>query len=407
MGSRVEISIPSTSTSSTDPPYTLYNITLRLPVRSFTVSKRYSDFHSLHESLTKNVGSPPPTSLPSKSWFSKTTSNAHLAETRREGLEAYLKAINKSSDSRWRNDPAWRSFLNLPSSSFSSTADRAHGALTGPGGFGGGITDPTLWLDTHRDLKAQLHQARLQLTSRDQAETAQKQHEASANAKSALVKSGGLITALEDGLKAISESSNSGSWGAKTLGDGEIRRRKDLVASARQEKEGLENLMSAMIAKTKLDHTIASVADKSSLLNESSNSKRAGRGGRVLGKETSETRELDNQGVLQLQKQKMQEQDLDVQELTKIVMRQKELSIKINEELVVQNEMLTMVDEDVDRYVLSFDLEVLISDTDPGCKERSTSRANGPTRYHDGAELRLPRSSFISIHIFYYYSSKI
>ncbi|KAK5243066.1 hypothetical protein LTR40_012589, partial [Exophiala xenobiotica] len=65
--------------------------------------------------------------------------------------------------------------------------------------------------------------------------------------------------------------------------------------------------------------------------------------------ETAETRELDNQGVLQLQKQKMADQDLDVDELRKIVQRQKELGIAINQELEVQNEMLRMVDEDVDR----------------------------------------------------------
>ena len=55
------------------------------------------------------------------------------------------------------------------------------------------------------------------------------------------------------------------------------------------------------------------------------------------------------EGVLQLQKQRMEEQDLDVEELRKIVARQKELGVQINEELEIQNEMLKMVDEDVDR----------------------------------------------------------
>lgn len=358
MGSRVEISIPSATISSTTPPYTLYNITCRLPVRSYSVAKRYSDFTSLNESLTQQVGAAPPASLPSKTWFSKTISNPDLTETRRQGLETYLRTINTGTDSRWRNTAAWRSFLNLPSSALNSTADKAHGVLTGPGGFGAPISDPTLWLDTHRDLKAQLHEARLQLTSRDQAETTQKQHEASAKAKSALVKSGSLLVALEQGLKAISEGSNgSGGWGSKPLGNGEIRRRKDLLSAARQEKDGLDSLLNAMATKTKLDNALASVADKSSLLNTSDSSTasrsqstaRGPRSGRVLGKETAETRELDNQGILQLQKQKMQDQDLDVEELRKIVMRQKELGIQINEELEVQNEMLQRTDEDVDR----------------------------------------------------------
>lgn len=77
-------------------------------------------------------------------------------------------------------------------------------------------------------------------------------------------------------------------------------------------------------------------------------------GGRVLGApvpETDRTRELDNEGVLQLQKQMMNEQDQDVEQLSKGVARLKELGWAINGELEVQNSMLKLVDEDTDRYV--------------------------------------------------------
>ncbi|KAK5243597.1 hypothetical protein LTR40_012463, partial [Exophiala xenobiotica] len=102
MAPQVEISIPNTTVSSTSKPYTIYNITLRLPLRSFTVQKRYSDFLDLHTGLTDQVGSPPPASLPAKSWFSKTTSNPQLTEERRQALETYLKTINETDDARWR-----------------------------------------------------------------------------------------------------------------------------------------------------------------------------------------------------------------------------------------------------------------------------------------------------------------
>ena len=69
----------------------------------------------------------------------------------------------------------------------------------------------------------------------------------------------------------------------------------------------------------------------------------------MLGKESDRTRALDNQGVLQLQKQMMREQDEDVMVLARAVARQKELGEQIQEELVVQNEMLGMLDEDVTR----------------------------------------------------------
>src|SRR5271170_4999549 len=99
-----------------------------------------------------------------------------------------------------------------------------------------------------------------------------------------------------------------------------------------------------MAQKSKLDNAVASIQEKQNLVGSKPKA-----GGRILGKETAETRELDNQGVLQLQKQKIAEQDLDVEELRKIVQRQRELGVAINHELEIQNEMLKMVDEDVDR----------------------------------------------------------
>ena len=348
MAPQVEISIPNATTSNTDKPYTIYNVTLRLPLRSYTVQKRYSDFLTLHSGLTDQVSSPPPVTPPGKSWFSRTVNNPSLTDDRRKALETYLKTINSTSDNRWRNTSVWRAFLNLPSSFASQTSSKAgalHSVISGPAGGGAPITDPVVWLDCHRDLKAQLHDARLNLTNRDQASTPQKQHEASAAAKSCLVKAGSMITALESGLTNIQKAASEGWGGSQKLGDGEVRRRKDLISSAKKDKEGLENLLTAMTTKSKLDNAVATIEDKKSLVGSGPKPKT----GRVLGKETSETRELDNNGVLQLQKQKMADQDLDVDELRKIVQRQRELGVQIHEELEVQNEMLKMVDEDADR----------------------------------------------------------
>lgn len=359
MAPTAEISIPTTTTSSTPSPYTIYNISIRLPLRSFTVQKRYSEFLALHKSLLNQASVSPPAQLPGKSWFSSTTSNPHRLEERRKGLETYLRAINEAEDSRWRNSAAWRAFLNLPSSAFSNNSSNAssnlHAAVNGPGGVGGNappIADPTTWLDCHRDVKSYLHEARLHLTRRDQASTPQKQHECSAHAKSSLVRVGSLLSALDDGLKNLGDKS---AFGGSKLGDGELRRRKDLLTSARKEKDGLENLLNAMATKSKLDSAMASVQDKEALVGASKP-----RPGRVLGKETDQTRELDNEGVLQLQKQIMQNQDLDVDELRKIVSRQKELGVAINNELHVQNELLDMVDEDVETLVTSIPTTILI-----------------------------------------------
>jgi regulator of vacuolar morphogenesis len=365
MAPNVEISIPTATSSHTSPPYTIYNITLRLPLRSFAISKRYSDFVAFHTSLLNQTNAPPPAPLPGKHWFSNTVSNPTLREERRQGLESYLRAINEADDPRWRNSSAWRAFLNLPSSAVgngsTTTSAQLHAAITEPGAVGtqSAITDPTLWLDCYRDMKAHLHDARLHLTRRDQETTPQKQHESSARAKSSLVRAGSLIGALEDGLKNLGESNadarsvasgKRGAWGSgNALGEGEIRRRKDLLVNARKEKNGLEDLLNAMAAKSRIDNAVASIQDKEALVGSAS--RKPARSGRVLGKETERTRELDNQGVLQLQKQTMEDQDMSIEELRKIVQRQKELGIAINAELEIQNELLKLTDEDTDRYV--------------------------------------------------------
>lgn len=363
MAPTVEISIPNTTISHTSPPHTVYHITLRLPLRSFTVPKRYSDFSTFHSTLISQTNEPPPAQLPSKTWFSNTVSNERLREDRRHGLEQYLQAINESDDGRWRTSPAWRAFLNLPTAVTSAgngstnTSTRLHAAITDPASTNAPITDPTLWLDCYRDMKSHLHDARLQLSRRDQETTPQKQHESSAQAKKSLVRAGTIITTLDDGLKNMGRGDKSSeSTSSSSIGSGETRRRKDLLINARKEKDGLEDLLHAMATKSRLDHAVASIQDKEALMSvgnttgdgASGGRRTPARTGRVLGKETERTRELDNDGVLQLQRQMMQSQDQNVDELMKIIIRQKELGTQINEELEVQNDLLKLADEETD-----------------------------------------------------------
>jgi regulator of vacuolar morphogenesis len=102
---------------------------------------------------------------------------------------------------------------------------------------------------------------------------------------------------------------------------------------------------------------MATAADKDGLFKGSSGGSggRSGAGGigrRVLGaplKETERTRELDNEGVLQLQRQIIAEQDQDVTDITAVVRKMREMGVQINEELVLQNEMMGLLDRDIDR----------------------------------------------------------
>lgn len=359
MAPALDISIPTTSTATPadGKAYTRYHIKLQLPLRNHEIEKRYTDFVNLNDALVAQTGSAPPAALPAKSWLRRTVNNEGLTEERRQGLEKYLKTIIESDDARWRSSSAWRAFLNLPSGV--NTLD-ANGSLSKSRrrDSAGGITDPNEWLDVQRDLKTQIQSARQYLKQREAATTAQSQHSLSAEAKASLVRAATSITQLEDGLRSMSDASKAdeAGWaGGKRLGDGEIRRRRDLLGAAKKEVEGLEGVLRSMATKsantTSAINTgaAATASDKEGLWKGTSAAKPSGR---VLGgplKETEQTRELDNTGVLQLQKQIMQEQDEDVMLLGKTVAKLKDMGIMMDEELSIQNEMLGIVEGDAER----------------------------------------------------------
>lgn len=173
---------------------------------------------------------------------------------------------------------------------------------------------------------------------------------AGAAAKSALVRASNLLRALDQGLRDMADT--------KKLGEGEVRRRRDLVASAKGERDGLEKVSAS------ITHAAASIAlngpvnsgDKAALL------ARSGTGSstrRVLGAplpETERTRELGNAEMLQLQRTQMEEQDEDVEALAKMVRRQKEMGMAIQEEVSAQNQLLGNMDDNATRLAGKVDV---------------------------------------------------
>ena len=345
----LRLTIPSSSEhESPGKPHTLYHILIRLPIRSYTVKKRYSDFLQLHEELATHAGQPPPVSPPPKHYWGSTVGNPTRTEQRRAALESYLLTILSAADSRWRDSPVWRLFLSLPAAwkgSSSSSPSSTPTTASGGGGLPSGpITDPTLWLDSHRELKSLLHDARMFLSKRDQATATSAHHESSAAAKRCLVKASAIISALDSGLREKRLGAEK-----EALLEGELRRRRDLVASARQERDALESLANTLSVRRHANSTASSSPKERNALFGSAG-RAAGR--RVLGgpvPETSQTRELDNEGVLQLQQTMLQQQDQGVDTLLKIVRRQKEMGMAIGEELDIQTRMLKQLDDDVER----------------------------------------------------------
>jgi regulator of vacuolar morphogenesis len=74
--------------------------------------------------------------------------------------------------------------------------------------------------------------------------------------------------------------------------------------------------------------------------------------GRRLGPlpETEETRERDNGGMLLLNADKMKQQDQEVTALGEIVRRQKELALRVNEEIEAQAPMVDHLHDLVDTH---------------------------------------------------------
>ena len=376
----LKISIPTTQeqTPEQGKAYTSYTIKIEhpFPRAATTLQKRYSDFSALDSSLRSEVGAAPPAPLPPKSWLGgflglgTTTTTPEAIEKRRVGLETYLRAIESAEDGRWRVSKAYKQFLEL------GEKDGANGKRAA--GFPGSqfgkdrVRDSSDWLDKHSELKSNLQDARRWLTKREQATAATAQHEAAANAKKSLVRAGTLISALEEGLSRLGGSNNktSDDWSAEKLGDGEIRRRKDMISGLRKERDGLDSVLNSMAVKAAISgsgtsstpSTSSSAAvtesQKAGLFSSSRNTSlhsntKSSSSRRVLGgppaAETNKTRELDNEGVLQLQQQIIQEQDEDLVDLSTVVRRMKEMGVQINTEIVEQNAMLGLFEEDVER----------------------------------------------------------
>lgn len=134
------VSIPRYETrTSTASSYTVYAVVVQLPVRSWTVYRRYSEFVRLDKNLAASAsssgepggaGKPAPRPLPprerAREWkktFSGFLSFASVdavhddemwLKQRMHDLELYLKDIVMDADASWRESDAFKSFIEWP-----------------------------------------------------------------------------------------------------------------------------------------------------------------------------------------------------------------------------------------------------------------------------------------------------
>lgn len=174
----------------------------------------------------------------------------------------------------------------------------------------------------------------------------------SVNAKRLIREVGEKIDVLARGLESISAA----------VGDGEKKRRGEMVDGLRNERGDLSR-MAEVGVRTNREGTNGSIGTgggtgtmpggSSSIWAPNNGNGSVGAApGRVFGKkaeETDETRPLDDRGLLQLQQTKMDGQDGQLKELSKILQRQRGMGEEINREIGEQSDMLDEIEHGVDK----------------------------------------------------------
>lgn len=304
------ITIPEASTVS---GVTYYHISIKLPLRSFTTKRRYSEFQDLVYKLSGDLGinvSDFPYQLPSKriKWFK----GESVVEERKELLVIFLNSIVR--DLELQNNPLVHNFLLTPVNfKFNNNMFKPKDKEFNLNIELEGIDDDN-WLEVYRSLKSGVDSER---TSED----------------------GILGSNIADKIQTINKINRvfqpclvnlTKSLDSSKLVDPEKSRRQTIL----RELQG------------NLDQLLLSLDPK-----EPTNSAREfGKSRRVFGQpvETKETISLNNNELLQQQTQIHKQQDHEVEQLRKIIQRQRQIGQAIHTEVEEQNNLLDQFNEEVD-----------------------------------------------------------
>lgn len=304
---------------------TYYHIHIKIPLRSLTVIRRYSEFVDLVKSISNYLGidiKDFPYSLPPKSSFF-TKNSASTIEERKSGLEEFMNLL--VNDREIQNTPLLHEFLQLPAK-FKFTANLLQSKSDN-------ITDLVItdindidslkWLEYLRLFRSHVNQLIEKFNENNDITTKHEIRNKIINTvKPNLIK-------LKAKLEQIYKSNG--------FDELEYQRRLLLVKE-------LEHEMDAITQVTSLKPTMPGSFEKPE-------SKLNGNSRRVLGYnpvETETTMPLNNQELLQQQIQVHKSQDQELEELRKIIARQKQIGLTINQEVEEQNELLESLNDQVD-----------------------------------------------------------
>ncbi|KAJ1963201.1 hypothetical protein GGI12_002197 [Dipsacomyces acuminosporus] len=369
------VKIPLAETRTEPDTHVEYALQVQGPVRSWTVWHRYNDFLAL------------------------ASGQLEFIEERRHGLERYIQGMITCEDGRWRTSSALQRFLAPAGKGARYLAGRAAGAngnssdaaseAGSTSSEAAGWVTAASWLDDQRAAEQVVRDVRQSILRRENALTRNEvsvSHQCTLQAKRKLTELGRAVKILEQGLEQIGAS----------LTAGELLRRQDMLMALTEERGNLTKMVLG-------PGVVVSSSDKAALLGGASSDGgssgarvigRAGNGSsynmpgalsaasiqqqrgfgqggsasassqrqataprsrRVFGnsnpppQETNVTRGLDNQGLLQLQEERMKEQDHIAADFTRLLQRQREMGVAIGNELDLQNQLLSELDQDVDR----------------------------------------------------------
>lgn len=306
--------------------FALYHIHVKLVngdniIWETKLKKRFSDFVKLRSDLLEEVNSNElPYELPERQfgiWSRQLSMSKGVIRDRKVKLGKFLyDLLNDSFDTRWKYSNTVRKFLLL-ACDWKSLLEKSGAVLSGSDK---NITTsrPTGWLEAFRECKTKFEECKgLYSTDRTKA----------------IMKLRLLVNQIEKNLNEMEISTE------------ELERRHNLLKTLKQDinKLSLETSIPALSSLNEHD-LIHDALSKDTGSNNLGLRPTVGR--RRIG-ETSETLKLDNQQMLQLHKTTMQDQDQELESLRKMIQRQKNISIEMNEELAQQNELMDSVDHQI------------------------------------------------------------
>ncbi|CAG8703260.1 27458_t:CDS:2 [Dentiscutata erythropus] len=344
--------VRETETRNEPKPHIVYRVEVHAEVRTWSIWKRYSEFDELNDKFIRLFpNNPPPFEIPAKHIFQSTLGNPVLVEERRRGLEDYLRGILFHKDDRWRETEEWKEFLSIPTGRPLDTTT---------------MYSSESWLDEYHQVQALTKEIRSLINRREThiaRNEVQASHNCSVQAKKSLTTLGVRTSQLESGLIGLAKGTGRD---GKIMSEGELRRRQDLLNDLKDEKDTLTKLVMANRPDINKATKPASSVDRAALFRTPSRQhshpqvfqKAPPTSRRVFGNtramtvmpaETEVTRGLDNEGLVELQRKTMEDQDRHAEQFSSILNRHKHIGVAIGQELEFQNRLLTELSENVDQ----------------------------------------------------------